>query len=111
MEKRAGKRKSILESSDHLSSDVSASDAESALAFVQTFSTSFNGYTDEEISTLSSHLSVMTFDEGQTVVEKGEPGTYAALEPARPRGAPLLELQPLTTSMGCVSFLRLICIH
>ena len=51
-------------------------EAEGLITFVQTVSTSFRGYSEEDISLLAGHFSVMRFEPGQVVMQKGEQGTW-----------------------------------
>ena len=59
-----------------LQSDVAQDEAREALATVQATSAVFCGFTDSEVDALSDHFSVMTFDKGQTILERGETGTW-----------------------------------
>lgn len=63
-------------SGEKLVSEVSLEEANSMLTYVQAISTSFRGFEDEEISQLTEHLSIMRFDTGETLVERGEDGTW-----------------------------------
>ena len=66
----------MSEKASKLESDVTREEAEGLLTFVQTVSTSFRGYSEEDIALLSEHLSVMRFDVGQVVMQEGEQGTW-----------------------------------
>ena len=61
---------------EKLESDVTREEAEGLITFVQTVSTSFRGYSEEDISLLAGHFSVMRFEPGQVVMQKGEQGTW-----------------------------------
>ena len=80
MRERAKRRsQELLESSDHLQSEVSHEEAEGLLSNAQSVSTSFRGFSDDDLAVLAEHLSVMRFDAGQTVVQKGEVGSWFGL--------------------------------
>ena len=61
---------------EKLESDVTREEAEGLITFVQTVSTSFRGYSEEDVSLLAGHFSVMRFEPGQVVMQKGEQGTW-----------------------------------
>ena len=65
---------SLVDQAEHMESDVSDQEAEELLTYIQSTSEGFRGFSPEEISVLASGLSVMSFDKGQTIIEKGEPG-------------------------------------
>jgi CRP-like cAMP-binding protein len=84
----------------HLKSDVDEQDAEGLLALVQSTSTSFRGFKEDELPVLAENMSIMQFDEGETVLEQGEPGSWFGvllsgtlridLPPQKPGGEPLV---------------------
>jgi len=59
-----------------LESEVSQVEAESMFTYVQSISTSFRGFTEEEVPSLVELFSVMRVEAGQTLVQRGEPGTW-----------------------------------
>ena len=61
-----------------LSSDESKEDIEQLLVEVQAKSRYFRGFVDE-VPKLAEMLSVVSFDEGETILQRGEEGTWVGL--------------------------------
>ena len=59
-----------------LNSEVNATDAAFYLDRVQAISKSFRGFTEDETAAMADYFSVMHFGAGQTVIAKGETGTW-----------------------------------
>ena len=57
-------------------SDVTHDTAAQLLGQVQYLGKDFRGFSEEEIECLAEHFSVMSFEEGQTVISRGEAGTW-----------------------------------
>ena len=78
------RKSSVAVMADHLKSDVSESDAEGLLALVQSTSDSFRGFKEDEIGVLAANMSIMQFDEDETVPREGRrAGDLANLNFAR----------------------------
>ena len=60
----------------HLESEVSEQDAEGLLTFVQATSSGFHGFTADEVQVIACNMSIMSFESEQTVLEKGQPGSW-----------------------------------
>ena len=74
--RRSLARLSILEKKDHLHSEISHEQIREIISFLQSCGHGFRGFGRPDIAALAEALSVMNFDEGQKVVEKGEMGTW-----------------------------------
>ena len=74
--RRRGQLTELEAANGHLQSEVTVEEAEEMLTLVQNVSEKFRGFSEEEVSVLAEHLSVMKYDEAQTIVEKGEHGTW-----------------------------------
>ena len=72
------KRSRILNSEMHLPSEVSVDEAEAMLLDLHDESKDFKqaGMDEDDILCLATHLSVMQFEQGQTIVAKGESGSW-----------------------------------
>lgn len=70
------RRRSSLRPRKTLQSEVTKDDAVGLLTFVQSISTSFRGFSEDETVALAEYFSVMRFEAGQTIVEQGETGTW-----------------------------------
>ena len=66
----------VEEETPRLESEVSQVEAESMFTYVQSISSSFRGFTDAEVPALVELFSVMRVESGQTLVQRGEPGTW-----------------------------------
>ena len=59
-----------------LESEISNEEAEGLFTYVQTKSAQLQAFTEAEIALLVQLFSVVQFQEGQTLVQRGEPGTW-----------------------------------
>ena len=60
----------------HLKSEVSSDEVEEHINFLQNVYGAFKDFDDQDVQVIAQALSTMRFASGQTIVEKGETGTW-----------------------------------
>ena len=59
-----------------LQSDLSQAESEGMFSYLQLASTTFSAMSEDMLQVLASAMTILRFESAQTVVEKGEPGTW-----------------------------------